>query len=444
MTEQQQHHEDYLEYLGLKEPPFALTPDPHFLFPTEENQKALQGIFGCVKRGEGYAVLTGDIGTGKTMICRALLGLFEQEGYETALLVNPFISEAELLRALLTDFGVHPRTDSEIRAPGAGSTDVQRMVEEITDFLARNAKEGKRCVALVDEAQNLPISALEQLRILGNLEKNKEKLLQIVLVGQNEFLDTLKNPRLMQLVQRISNWFRLGPLPQQCVAEYFRFRLEQAGLQKGLDIGKNATVLATKLTRGYPRLMNILFDRALREVCWHRKWGIEESDIQRASKGMPSVQSVAGGSTPGSGQSKGGHSVKLGVAVLLMLVAGIAGFMLNKLIGNGETITTPPPQVQPKTGPWTLVIGQFDVKEDASESVGRALSILKESPERQLCQGYIAEAQQDGATFYMALIGSFTDNEQAAAARQSVLQTFPDCRIVESKSLGPSRESDNE
>ncbi|MBT5608579.1 MAG: AAA family ATPase, partial [Lentisphaerae bacterium] len=214
--------DDYIHFYGLTEAPFALTPDPHFLFPTEANQKALQGIYSCVRRGEGYAVLTGDIGTGKTLICRALLELFERDKIETALLVNPFISEEELVRALLNDFGVSLSDVAPGEETSGSRAEVQRMMDAFTDFLTERSENGVRCVAIVDESQNLPISALEQLRIMGNLETNKEKLLQIVLVGQNEFLDALKHSRLMQLVQRISNWYRLGPMPRSIVGDYFR------------------------------------------------------------------------------------------------------------------------------------------------------------------------------------------------------------------------------
>ena len=416
--------DDYIHFYGLNEAPFALTPDPHFLFPTEANQKALQGIYSSVRRGEGYAVLTGDIGTGKTLICRALLELFERDKIETALLVNPFISEEELIRALLNDFGVDVGDAKAGGDAGGGArAEVQRMMDSFTDFLAERSQQGVRCVAIIDESQNLPISALEQLRIMGNLETNKEKLLQIVLVGQNEFLDALKHSRLMQLVQRISNWYRLGPMPRNIIGDYFRFRLEQAGLQKGLPISPEAISLVYKLTRGYPRLMNILFDRTLREVHALRKWGIDDGDVARASEGMPAVEDA-----PSSGRGgRFGTLLKLIlVAGLLATAAGIGFWLRGRVPGDpppslptppaiGGTATTGEAEAAPTR--WRVSVGEHDDKADAQGAVRQALSHLRQVGGNTSITGFVVTVRRGNAgERYRAVIGGFLRKEAAASA----------------------------
>lgn len=410
--------QDYLNYFSLKELPFAPTPDPHFLFPTEENQQALQGIYTCVKRGEGYAVLTGDIGTGKTLICRALLELFEKDNIETALLVNPFINEEELVRTLLNDFGVIQEHAAGDAAGGGGRPDVQQMMEQITDFLTRKAHEGKRCVAIIDEAQNLPISALEQLRIMGNLETNKEKLLQIILVGQNEFLDVLKHGRLMQLVQRISNWYRLGPMSKGVVGEYFRFRLQQAGLQKTLKLSPEALGTVYRLTGGYPRLMNILFDRTMREASMQRKWGIDDDDVVRASEGMPTIQDRRERGA-GRAMARAGRLLQAAAIVTLLLLAGLGGFWLRGKQSGGDHQQGPaitPPTESTQLGKWNLQVGEFEVKHVAEASVRTALGSLEKATGKAARKGFVLTVDKGDKQVFLAVIGGFADADEAQFA----------------------------
>ncbi len=271
---------EYLDYFGLREAPFALTPDPAFLFLTESHQRALEGLAGFVSRGEGYAVLYGDIGTGKTTLCRALLERLHPN-VETALIVNPFLDEADLLRAIASDLGI-PLQDTP-----AERSNTQKLLETVGGFLAETRRGGKRCAVIMDEAHNLPIPALEQLRVIGNLETNKEKLLQVILVGQEELMDLLSSPRVTQLHQRIARWFHLDPLTAEDIELYFRFRMERAGMEKELKITREASALVHRLTSGYPRLLNMLFDRALTSVAQKRKWVVEAEDVRAASEQMP-------------------------------------------------------------------------------------------------------------------------------------------------------------
>jgi len=177
----------YESYFDLKEKPFSLTPDPEFLFLSESHQKALDHLLYGLESGEGFIVVTGDIGVGKTTVCRALLSRLSDR-FTTSLIVNPLLTEKELVRAVLEDFGGVP-------PPGTKKD----ILDALNRFLLAEAETGKRPVLIVDEAQNLPPGLLEQVRLLSNLETEKRKLLQIVLIGQNELKEKLSLPALRQV-----------------------------------------------------------------------------------------------------------------------------------------------------------------------------------------------------------------------------------------------------
>ncbi len=405
---------DYLKYFGLKEAPFALTPDPHFLFPTPENQEVLRGVLRCVRRGEGYAVISGDIGTGKTTICRRFLELLEQDNAETALLVNPFLNEIELLRALLKDFGI-------VNDQNVTGNEVQTMVDQIADFLTQNWRQGKRCVAVVDESQNLPISALEQLRILGNLETNKEKLLQIVLIGQKEFLHELKHPRLTQLVQRISNWYHLNPIPRKMIVDYFNFRLEQAGLNRALPCSDSTANQIFRLTKGYPRLMNILFDRILEEVCASQRWHVDTDIVNAAKRKMP-----MGNDTPELLHSKSSkrrfNSKALAVTAGLCVIAGSAGYFVSELLPLKKSDTAEFTGV-----PWAVSLGKFQTEEEAEAAIRKAAAELPDPAP----QGYwLAVRENDNNIIYQARLGNFNTRKKAQLISAALAGSWTDIALV--------------
>src|SRR5688572_16816965 len=210
----------YEEYYGLTEPPFSLTPDPKYFYRSEAHNRAFELLKYGIQRREGFMMLYGDIGAGKTTICRAVLDTIEKN-ISTALLLNPFLSETDLLRAILTDFGV-PSSRNE-------SPTKQDLINRLNEFLLSTNEKGGRAVVLLDEAQNIPMATLEQLRILSNLETSKEKLLQIVFVGQLNLLDVISRPELRQLAQRISIKCELSTLSPHEVADYLRHRLTIAG-----------------------------------------------------------------------------------------------------------------------------------------------------------------------------------------------------------------------
>src|SRR5881392_3568979 len=191
----------YESYYGFSEKPFSLTPDPKYLYRSESHGNAFDLLQYAVRRREGFVVVTGDIGTGKTTLCRALLEQIDRTTF-SALVLNPFLSEEDLLRLILQEFGVVSR--EEIKRGRLAGVSKQELIEALNDFLLGLRSIGAQALLIIDEAQNLPLQVLEQIRILSNLETEKEKLLQIVLVGQSNLKALLRRPDLRQLDQRVS------------------------------------------------------------------------------------------------------------------------------------------------------------------------------------------------------------------------------------------------
>ena len=249
----------YEQFYGLSESPFSLTPDPKFFYRGESHVRAYELLRYGLHRGEGFIVVYGDIGTGKTTLCRTVLESLGQNAY-TALLLNPFLSETELLRAILRDFGVIS-PDVLDKNQSVSKDD---LIASLNAFLLSIMEVGGRGIVVIDEAQNLPVATLEQIRILSNLETNKQKLLQIVLVGQSELKDILAVPELRQLAQRISIRCELGPLSVDETADYIRHRIKT--VSEGTPrpaFTKRAVKLIYRYSGGTPRLINLIADRCL-------------------------------------------------------------------------------------------------------------------------------------------------------------------------------------
>ena len=242
----------YEAFYGLSEPPFRLTPDPHYLYLSTHHREALGHLLFGIREGTGFIAVTGDIGTGKTTLLRALLRDLEANtivGY----IFNPALSDLELLQTVNSEFSLP-----------AASTSKKELVDELNRFLVAQKLAGKRVVIIVDEAQNLPPATLEQLRLLSNLETETTKLLQIVLVGQPELKQLLGRPELAQLNQRITLRWHLEPLDRAETARYIAHRLRIAGGPGTGDIfSPGALRLIYRYSGGVPRLINIAAHRAL-------------------------------------------------------------------------------------------------------------------------------------------------------------------------------------
>jgi len=241
----------YLEYYGLKEPPFDMTPNPRFLFFSAKHREAFNHLLYGIRERKGFVQLTGEVGAGKTTICRAML---EQLGapYATALILNPVLEAAELLKAIAMEFGLQIK-----------GLDRLETVSALNQFLLGMVEQGREAVLIIDEAQDLTDGLLEQVRLLSNLETDRRKLLQIVLLGQTELRDRLNNHRMRQLRQRITIRYHLRPLRLREVSQYIQHRLEVAGA-KGLPYFTGPAVWRIhRYSRGIPRLINALCDKCL-------------------------------------------------------------------------------------------------------------------------------------------------------------------------------------
>jgi general secretion pathway protein A len=242
----------YLDEFGFRETPFGVTPDPRFFFLGRTHDQALASLCYGIDQRQGFVMVTGEVGTGKTLLCRALLDRLGERTC-TALILNPCLAPLELLRVIVADFGI---------AAATGEKTV--LLESLNRFLLAKLQQGEHVVLILDEAQTLPDESLEQIRLLSNLETDREKLLQIVLAGQPELLAKLNLPQLRQVNQRITVRCTLQPLPPQEIRQYVAHRLLVASDRERPDLFSPAGLRAlSHLSRGYPREINALCDRAL-------------------------------------------------------------------------------------------------------------------------------------------------------------------------------------
>ena len=260
MTRAREEYAMYEDYYGFVEKPFSLTPDPKYLYRSESHAQAFELLQYGIRRREGFVVVTGDIGTGKTTLCRAVLDQLDRKVF-TALVLNPFIAEDDLLRLILQDFGVVSR--DEIKRGRLAGVSRQELIETLNDFLLSLLPLRATALLIIDEAQNLPRPVLEHIRMLSNLETDKEKLLQIILVGQLNLKDVLRTPELRQLYPRVSILYNLKPLNGEETAAYVAHRLMIAGGGSVVSFTPKALQAVHRITTGIPRLINLVCDRAL-------------------------------------------------------------------------------------------------------------------------------------------------------------------------------------
>jgi general secretion pathway protein A len=260
MARAREEYAMYEDYYGFVEKPFSLTPDPRYLYRSESHANAFELLQYGIRRREGFIVVTGDIGTGKTTLCRALLDQLDRRTF-TALVLNPFISEDDLLRLILQDFGVVSR--EEMKRGRLAAVSRQALIETLNEFLLSLLPLRAKALLIIDEAQNLPRPILEFIRMLSNLETDKEKLLQIVMVGQLNLKDVLRSPELRQLDQRVSIRYELRPLGAEETAAYVAHRLTIAGGGAVVSFTPKALQSVYKYSGGIPRVINLLCDRAL-------------------------------------------------------------------------------------------------------------------------------------------------------------------------------------
>ena len=310
----------YLNYFGLNEAPFSITPDPAFVFLSPRHRDALAHLlYGIGKGGSGgFVQLTGEVGTGKTTLCRCLLEQIP-EGTKIALLLNPLVTPRELLAAISEELGIEV----------SGTIDSTRLlVDGLNRYLLDAHARGERVVVVVDEAQNLSPEALEQVRLLTNLETSKEKLLQIVLLGQPELRELLQRRNLRQLAQRITARFHLSPLGPSDTHLYVAHRMQIAGAQRN-PFRRGAVNALYQRSQGIPRLINIIADRSLVAAFAKERLDVTASMVHQAAN---EVQL-------GESQVKRNRWPWFLAATAAVVVVGVAISSLDGLLSSREPNT---------------------------------------------------------------------------------------------------------
>jgi len=445
----------YESFYRLTEHPFNLTPDSDFLFLNKNFQKALDQITYAIDRREAFSVLIGDVGTGKTTLCWALL-LRMSKNVRTALILNPLLNIDDLLRAIIQDFKIKPsrrrapwRAQSTPEAEGLqdaswldGLTRKQ-LIDELNRFLLEGAEDDSRSILVIDEAQNLSSECLEQLRVLSNLETSKRKLLQIIFSGQLELDQKLNLPQLRQLKQRITVRCSLKPLSKADMVRYIHHRLWKAGSNRSLSFSKSAMETIYRHSQGYPRLINIICDRALMAGYKKRSWNITNKMAKTAIENLAvSKTKMAFKPFP--------FFVRLVVAAIvgLMIFVGITYYIRTRSnefgsAGHQETINPTaddadaassettlelptPADTQPQSpaissgtprpsSGYSLQVHSLQTQQDAD----RAVSGFEQ-------KGYPAYQRlitnRDGTRWYVVYIGPFADPETAGNTSEIILE----------------------
>lgn len=299
----------YEEFYGLEEKPFTLTPNPRYVFYSDTYRAALEHLLYGLGEKEGFMLLTGPVGTGKTTLCRELLESLDESTYRTALIFNPFLNGTEMLQALLTEFGCsYP--------PGASK---KELLDRLNRYLLSQLVDGNTCVAIFDEAQHLSEEFLEQIRVLSNLETDKEKLLLIVLVGQPELRERIQRPSLAQLDQRVSLRCTLRDLNLEETERYIFHRLNVAGAQGRINFTGRAIKHVYEKSGGVPRLINLICDRTLLAGYVAQTTKLGPKQVQQ---GLASLRGERSTSEPARLSSTGRRSwrwaIALGVIVALL------------------------------------------------------------------------------------------------------------------------------
>ncbi len=264
----------YRDYYRLQEDPFNITPDPRFLLLTKQHREAINHMLFGIRQRKGFICLTGEVGAGKTVLCRALLSVLPTK-CRTALILNPMLTETQLLQATLSEFGITTKR--------RGRLDYLNLLNQ---FLLEVNSAGGDAVLIIDESQDMPDKTLEMARLLSNLETEQHKLLQIVLVGQPEFRDKLARPKFRQLAQRITVRYHLKPLSREDTERYIQHRLSVAGGNEAnakiVRFDAGAVKEIYRYSRGTPRLINAISDKAMLAGYVYQTGCIDRKIVRRA------------------------------------------------------------------------------------------------------------------------------------------------------------------
>ncbi|MCK5404451.1 MAG: AAA family ATPase [Desulfobulbaceae bacterium] len=267
---------NHLSFFGFTDNPFRLTPDRDFFFPSANHTAVGDVIKFGLEMGDGFIIVTGEVGTGKTILLRWVLSDLSKE-FETAILLSPLLMPKGLLLAILRDAGYEEKIDNK--------ASLDHLLRTLNDYLFEISKKNRQFVVVIDEAQNLPAASIEQLRLLSNFESDKKKLLQIVLVGQPELKAKIEKPNLRQLLQRVTIMETLNPLPEKETIQYVHFRFSKAG-RGDMRLSRRTCRELWKMTKGVPRQINKLMSRALLISFSEQKQAIDYKTLRKAGSSL--------------------------------------------------------------------------------------------------------------------------------------------------------------
>lgn len=439
----------YEDFFGFVQPPFSLTPDPRFLYRSESHDLALQQVWQAIRRKEGFIVLTGDIGTGKTTLCRTLLEQFDQTTF-TALILNPFLSVEELLREVLISFGVVSK--EALKTGRLATASKHELVRTLHDFLLSLVPLHGSAVLIIDEAQHLSTDVLEEIRVLSNLETNDQKLLQIVIVGQLNLLDVLHKAELRQLDQRISIRCSLKALTREEVEAYVTHRLWVARGSTSVTFTPKAFDLVHAMSGGVPRMINLMCDRALMVGCEKQTSRISEEHVVAAAAQLgievPKNKIKGERAVPATTPTSNRTLVLGAVLVVLALIGTVVWFLGNPLellgtvtnptVRQAATRQLPAPVITmkgsaempapavvppPVPGSFSVLVGTYDNLRQVQQAEARIRD--------QKLEPYsidIVVAPEDVQR--RILIGRFATREEAEAVRQKLGPSFTTARVI--------------
>jgi len=324
----------YAPFFGLKQEPFSIAPDPRYLFMSERHREALAHLLYGVNGGGGFVLLSGEIGAGKTTVCRCFLEQIPRRT-NVAYIFNPKLTVLELLNSVCAEFGIPHRA----LGTGEDRATVKDYLDPLNEFLLKTHAVGQNNVLIIDEAQMLSADVLEQLRLLTNLETNERKLLQIILIGQPELRDMLARPELEQLAQRVIARYHLGALTEAETEAYIRHRLSVSGMTTAMPFDAKAMRRIHQLSRGVPRRINLLCDRALLGAYASGKGVVDRAIVETAA-----------GEVFGNGARAVPTGLKLGrpawmalSAVAAAILVGVVTLLVRGPQRTPETAAAKPP-----------------------------------------------------------------------------------------------------
>jgi len=387
----------YHQHFGLNEAPFSIAVNPRYLFMSQRHRDALAHLLYGVSGGGGFILLTGEVGTGKTTVNRCLLEQLP-DTTDLAIILNPALSAVELLATACDELKIdYPQ----------GTESLKALTDALHRYLLDNHERGRKTVLMIDEAQHLDFDVLEQIRLLTNLETNDEKLLQIILIGQPELTEKLSRPELRQLNQRITARYNLQPLNLQETTAYISHRLKVAGLRSGVSLFESAAVKQThNLTRGIPRLINVLCDRALLGAYGQQRSRVNKKLIAEAAAEVFGEKAAV----PVSQSNVGKRAL---LALLVAAASAAGGYWLNQSNVSESNILARGPASDLSAGP------DASVSDNDYDLSGRSSTQPSQQPA-------VISRNKLGNEINAGIVdGGFSQPEVSAALGQDITPTVP-------------------